>query len=76
MYMDLSGLEQLKATLFSASAKSGEGAYILGRLLTELREDAVFGLFPPAEAVPEDLNTAFRSLLVMKETLYDLAKAT
>ena len=75
MYMDLAGLEELRDALFAASAAFDEGAYLSKTLLNELNEDAVFNLFPPAEAAENDLNAALCSLLRLKETLYDLAKA-
>ena len=75
MYMDLVGLEELRDALFAASAAFDEGAYLSKTLLNELNEDAVFNLFPPAEAAENDLNAALCSLLRLKETLYDLAKA-
>ena len=66
MYMDLAGLEELRDALFAASAAFDEGAYLSKTLLN---------LFPPAEAAENDLNAALCSLLRLKETLYDLAKA-
>jgi len=75
MYMDLAGIEELRDTLFAASAAFDEGAFWSKRLLNELSKDAVFNLFPPAEAAENDLNAALCSLLRLKETLYDLAKA-
>lgn len=75
MYMDLAGIEELRDTLFAASAAFDEGAFWSKRLLNELSKDAVFNLFPPAETAENDLSAALRSLLLLKETLYDLAKA-
>lgn len=75
MYMDLAGIEELRDTLFAASAAFDEGAFWSKRLLNELSEDAVFNLFPTAETAENDLSAALRSLLLLKETLYDLARA-
>lgn len=70
--MDLTEIERLKDIMFHASAQSGEAFYILKTLREEMLSDTNLSLYDAAGSIDDSMAAAIKSLLQVKETLYDL----
>ena len=70
--MDLAEMERLKDILFHASAQSGEAFYILKTLREEMLSDTDLSFYDMAGSIDDNMASAIKSLLQVKETLYDL----
>ena len=72
--MDLSEMDRLKNQLYRSSANAEEVLYIINRLQSETTCDDLLKSFSQYETVADDFLIAEKTIVHIKETLYDLGK--